>query len=77
MICLLCAKEEGDVAMPCPQPLPLAPATYAYLQDWGELAPPSAYYLLTADVPGHCKGSHVSERTLTRLGYRLPERHIV
>ena len=53
--------------------LPIAPATYC-----GRMGDDDVGYVelwdLTADIPDHPKGSTVSENTLRRLGYQVPER---
>jgi len=50
---------------------PVAPAEFVGWQDdykGGGLA----LYNLTSDIEGHPAGSTVSDRTLRRLGYRIP-----
>ena len=52
----------------------LAPAIYVGVQPGCGVMPDFALFNLTADLPGHPRGSTVSEQTLRSAGYDVPER---
>lgn len=51
-----------------------APAKHVFDWDFGTGAKPIPMYNLTEDIAGHTEGSTVSDKTLTDLGYSLPEK---
>lgn len=67
----LCDLDAADRVL---EVKPLAPAVFAYTQDWGDLAPAQDYYELTDEIADHCKGSHISAATLRKAGYAIPSR---
>lgn len=61
------SSEEGSVR-------PAAKVTYDKLVDYGvEGIPAFHFYHLDEDIPGHPKGSTVSQRTLEKAGYKVPD----
>lgn len=64
-------KGTFDATNPDIRFMPEAPAEYKGLMDLG-VGPPLLLYNLTADIPGHPKGSTVSAQTLTKAGFTLP-----
>ena len=55
-----------------PDCLPIAPAVFIGTQTLGAVS--FDLYNLTQDIPGHPVNSTVSGETLTKAGYRLPEK---
>lgn len=53
---------------------PLAPATYCGVMTHGDLT--VELWDLTEDIPGHPKGSTISESTLRDAGYSIPNRRL-
>lgn len=56
------------------QSKPVAPAKFFKTQENLKGEPVFGLYNLTEDIPGHPKGSTVSDRTLLNAGYSLPEK---
>lgn len=52
----------------------LAPATFGGIQEGARGAPGFDFYTLDEDIAGHPKGSSVTGETLTKAGYKLPEK---
>lgn len=50
----------------------IAPVTYCGFQPGYGHLPGQHLYTLTADIPGHCAKSTVSETTLRKAGYEIP-----
>lgn len=55
---------------------PLAPAVYVGPWDCPDLDKRLELWNLTADIPGHCKDSTVTETTLRQAGYAIPSRRL-
>lgn len=65
------AGVSGGATRPQGRRRPLAPAVFVGWFRGNGLFPDFALWELTADIPGHPKGSSVSTDTLLQAGYRV------